>query len=88
MVHGFVRTPEGEPVRGASVTLLHARRPSLDRVASLADGAYIVAVPTPGTYLLAVSASPYGARAAHVTVGDGPHVHDVELTPGEVDIVN
>ncbi|WP_431991005.1 hypothetical protein [Streptomyces albogriseolus] len=47
-----------------------------------------MAVPTPGTYLLAVSASPYGARAAHVTVGDGPHVHDVELTSGGVDVAN
>ncbi len=55
---------------------------------SLADGAYIVAVPAPGTYLLAVTASPYGSRAAHVTVADGPYVHDVELTPGGVDVVS
>ncbi|WP_286168855.1 hypothetical protein [Actinospica acidiphila] len=40
------------------------------------------------TYLLAVSASPHGARAAHVTVGEGPLVHDVELTPDGVDVVN
>ncbi|MFH8453126.1 hypothetical protein ACH4CD_28270 [Streptomyces fungicidicus] len=55
---------------------------------SLADGAYIVAVPGPGAYLLAVTASPYGSRMAHVTVADGPLVHDVELTPGEVDAVS
>ncbi|MGA5794879.1 MMPL family transporter [Streptomyces cellulosae] len=88
VVHGFVRTPEGEPVRGASVTLLTPGGRQLDRVVSLADGAYVVAVPSPGTYLLAVSASSHGARAAHVTVGEGPHVHDVELTPGGVDVVN
>ncbi|MGW0078170.1 carboxypeptidase-like regulatory domain-containing protein [Streptomyces cellulosae] len=81
-------TPEGEPVRGASVTLLTPGGRQLDRVVSLADGAYVVAVPSPGTYLLAVSASSHGARAAHVTVGEGPHVHDVELTPGGVDVVN
>ncbi|MGA5809201.1 MMPL family transporter [Streptomyces cellulosae] len=88
VVHGFVRTPEGEPVRGASVTLLTPGGRQLDRVVSLADGAYVVAVPSPGTYLLAVSASSHGAWAAHVTVGEGPHVHDVELTPGGVDVVN
>ncbi|MEU0909131.1 MMPL family transporter [Streptomyces althioticus] len=88
VVHGFVRTPEGEPVRGAAVTLLSPGGRQLDRVVSLADGAYVVAVPSPGTYLLAVSASPHGARAAHVTVGEGPLVHDVELTPGGVDVVN
>lgn len=88
VVHGFVRTPEGEPVRDAAVTLLTPGGRQLDRVASLADGAYVVAAPSPGTYLLAVSASPHGARAAHVTVGEGPLVHDVELTPGGVDVVN
>lgn len=88
VVHGFVRTPEGEPVRGAAVTLLTPGGRQLDRVVSLADGAYVVAVPSPGTCLPAVSASSHGARAAHVTVGEGPHVHDVELTPGGVDVVN
>ncbi|MGA5437092.1 carboxypeptidase-like regulatory domain-containing protein [Streptomyces cellulosae] len=88
VVHGFVRTPEGEPVRGAAVTLLTPGGRQLDRVLSLADGAYVVAVPSPGTCLPAVSASSHGARAAHVTVGEGPHVHDVELTPGGVDVVN
>ncbi|MGA4981627.1 carboxypeptidase regulatory-like domain-containing protein [Streptomyces cellulosae] len=86
-MHGFVRTPEGEPVRGAAVILLTPGGRQLDRV-SLADGAYVVAVPSPGTCLPAVSASSHGARAAHVTVEEGPHVHDVELTPGRVDVVN
>jgi RND superfamily putative drug exporter len=88
VVHGFVRAADGEAVEGAAVTLLTSGGRQLDRVVSLADGAYIVAVPAPGTYLLAVTASAFGSRAAQVTVADGPLVHDVELTPGEVDAVN
>ncbi|AZM60427.1 MULTISPECIES: MMPL family transporter [unclassified Streptomyces] len=88
VVHGFVRTVDGEPVEGAAVSLMTAGGRQLDRVVSHADGAYIVAVPAPGTYLLAATASAYGSRAAQVNVGEGPLVHDVELAPGEVDAVN
>ncbi|MBK3574060.1 MMPL family transporter [Streptomyces sp. MBT65] len=87
-VHGFVRTAEGEPVEGASVTLRTTGGRELDRVESLADGSYIVSVPAPGTYLLATTAPSYGAIARQVTVADGPLVYDVELAEGEVDAVN
>ncbi|MEW2558057.1 MMPL family transporter [Streptomyces griseorubiginosus] len=87
-VHGYVRTTEGDPVEGASVTLLSAGGRQLDRVVSLADGSYIVSVPAPGTYLLAAAAPSYGSRARHVVVGEGPLVYDVELAEGEVDAVN
>lgn len=87
-VHGFVRTTEGEPVEGASVTLLSKGGRQLDRVESLADGSYIVSVPAPGTYLLATTATSYGSTARHVVVSDGPLVYDVELAEGEVDAVN
>ncbi|MFD7403982.1 MMPL family transporter [Streptomyces sp. NPDC059866] len=88
VVHGFVRTADGEPVEGAAVTLLSRGGRQLDRVTSLADGSYIVAVPGPGTYLLAATASSYASRAGHVVVGEGPLVYDVELAEGEVDAVN
>ncbi|MBA5225153.1 MMPL family transporter [Streptomyces griseoaurantiacus] len=87
-VHGFVRDADGGPVEHASVTLLSkggGRR--LDSVASLADGSYIVSAPAPGTYLLTVTAAPYGARAQRVEVGEEPLVYDVELRSGEVDVV-
>jgi RND superfamily putative drug exporter len=87
-IHGFIRTPDGEPVEAASVTLLSKGGRQLDRVTSLADGSYIVSVPAPGTYLLATTAAPYGSRAAHVVVAEGPLVFDVELAEGEVDAVN
>jgi RND superfamily putative drug exporter len=88
VVHGFIRTADGDPVDGASVTLLSKGGRQLDRVTSLADGSYIVSVPGPGAYLLATTAPSYGSRAAHVVVAEGPLVYDVELAEGEVDAVN
>ncbi|WP_369276301.1 MMPL family transporter [Streptomyces sp. R11] len=85
VVHGYVRAADGEPVDGAAVTLLTKGGRQVDRVTSLADGSYIVSVPAPGTYLLATTAPSYGSRAGQVVVTDGPLVHDVELTEGEVD---
>ncbi|GAA3297649.1 hypothetical protein GCM10020295_31030 [Streptomyces cinereospinus] len=87
VVHGFVRTPDGEPVAGAAVTLLSPGGRQLDRVTSLADGSYIVAVPAPGTYLLATAAGAHASRAGHVEVGEGPLAYDVELAEGELDAV-
>ncbi|MFE9023033.1 MMPL family transporter [Streptomyces sp. NPDC007808] len=87
VVHGFVRTADGEPVDGAAVTLLTVGGRQLDGVTSLADGSYIVSVPGPGTYLLATTAEPYGSRAGQVVVADGPLVYDVELAEGELDAV-
>ncbi|MCF1595146.1 MMPL family transporter [Streptomyces muensis] len=88
VVHGFIRTADGDPVDGAAVTLLTKGGRRLDGVTSLADGSYIVSVPAPGTYLLAATAESYESRAAQVVVADGPLVYDVELADGEVDAVN
>ncbi|MFI1357086.1 MMPL family transporter [Streptomyces sp. NPDC020898] len=91
VVHGLVRDMEGAPVAGATVTLLSMGGGQLDRVTSLADGSYILSVPAPGAYLLSATAAPYGSRARHVRVDDGPLVYDVELTEvseDEVDAVN
>ncbi|WP_328876628.1 MMPL family transporter [Streptomyces sp. NBC_00287] len=88
VVHGFIRTTDGDPVSGAAVTLLSKGGRQLDRVTSLADGSYILSVPSPGTYLLAATAPAYGSRARHVVVDGEPLVYDVELAEGEVDAVN
>lgn len=94
VVHGFVRDAEGAPVEDASVTLLSKGGRQLDRVTSLADGSYILSVPSPGAYLLAATAPSYDSRARQVTVTDGPLVYDVELTEAseagadEMDAVN
>jgi RND superfamily putative drug exporter len=84
-VHGFIRTADGDPVADATVTLLTKGGRELDRVTSLADGSYIVAVPGPGTYLLATTAEGAGSRARQVVVADEALVCDVEVA--EVDAV-
>ncbi|MBD0839261.1 MMPL family transporter [Streptomyces sp. TRM68416] len=88
VIHGYIRAADGEPVQGAAVTLLSKGGRQLDRVTSLADGSYIVSVPSPGTYLLATTAAAHGSKARHVLVDGEPVVHDVELAEGEVDAVN
>ncbi|MEU2282235.1 MMPL family transporter [Streptomyces sp. NPDC013178] len=90
-VHGFVRDLDGRPVEGAAVTLMSKGGRQLDGVTTLADGSYIVSVPSPGTYLLATTAPSYASRARQVRVADEPLVYDVELTQlsgDEVDAVN
>lgn len=85
VVHGFIRTADGGPVADAAVTLLTKGGRELDRVTSLADGSYILAVPGPGTYLLATTAEGAGSRARQVVVGEEALVCDVEMA--EVDAV-
>ncbi|MFG2572749.1 MMPL family transporter [Streptomyces sp. NPDC048481] len=87
-VHGFVRDAAGEPVEGATMTLMTTGGRSLDRVTSLADGSYILSVPGPGTYLLATTASSSASQARRLTVAAQPLVYDVELTEDELDAVN
>ncbi|MEU6535114.1 MMPL family transporter [Streptomyces sp. NPDC047000] len=88
VVHGFIRTADGDPVEGATVTLLTRGGLRLDEVGSLADGSYIVAVPAPGGYLLSTTADAYATSARRIEVLDGPLVYDVELAEGGVDAVN
>ncbi|MFI9153951.1 MMPL family transporter [Streptomyces sp. NPDC053367] len=89
VIHGYIRTADGAAAEGVAVTLLTRGGRQLDRVTALADGSYIVAVPAPGTYLLAATAHGLGSRARHVVVGEGPLVYDMELVgEGEVDAVN
>ncbi|MFI0237086.1 MMPL family transporter [Streptomyces sp. NPDC016845] len=82
VVHGFLRTPDGDPLAGAAVTLAATDGRPLDRVESLADGSYIVAAPAPDTYVLRVTAPDRNADSLErrVTVGDEPLVYDVEVS--------
>ncbi|MEU2431098.1 MMPL family transporter [Streptomyces sp. NPDC007861] len=84
VVHGFVRSEEGEPVADAVLTLISAGGRQLDRVGSLADGSYILAAPRAGSYLLAVRARGYEAGARHIRTGGEPLVQDLLLAEEEV----
>ncbi|WP_246258615.1 carboxypeptidase-like regulatory domain-containing protein [Streptomyces typhae] len=79
VVHGFIVTPDGEPLHSVTVTLLARGGRRLDRVSSLADGSYILAAPAPGVYVLAATAPGHAARARHIMLGDGPLTYDLEL---------
>ncbi|MET9088375.1 MMPL family transporter [Streptomyces sp. NPDC004237] len=87
-IQGFVLTPNGDPVEDAAVTLMAEGGLQLDRTTALANGSYIVSVPSPGSYLLAVTSPSYGSKTRPVTVTEGTLVYDVELAEGEVDVVN
>ncbi|WP_328484537.1 MMPL family transporter [Streptomyces sp. NBC_00377] len=83
VVHGFVRDTSGDPVEGATVTLVSQGGRELDRVASLADGSYILSVPAPGAYLLVTTAEPpLLKRTRQLDVEGEPLVYDVELEEG------
>lgn len=81
VVHGFVRTEEGTPVADALLTLVSPSGTQLDRVATLADGSYILSAPIGGSFLLAATAPAYEPWSRHITVGRDPLVHDLTLSP-------
>lgn len=83
VVHGFVRTEEGMPVADAVLTLVAPSGTRLDRVATLADGSYILSAPIGGSYLLAATSRAYEPWSRHITVGRDPLVHDLTLSPQE-----
>lgn len=83
VVHGFVRTEEGMPVADAVLTLVAPSGTRLDRVATLADGSYILSAPIGGSYLLAATARAYEPWSRRITVGRDPLVHDLTLGPQE-----
>jgi RND superfamily putative drug exporter len=80
VVHGFVRTSQGEPVGDAILTLVSPGGRQVDRVESLADGSYILSAPAGGAYLLAATAGVHDPWAGHIMIGGDPLVHDVVLS--------
>ncbi|MFI6287207.1 MMPL family transporter [Streptomyces sp. NPDC051018] len=80
VVHGFVRTPEGEQVGDAELSLVSPEGRTVDRVASLADGSYILSAPGAGAYLLTATVGAGTSWSRHIVIGGEPLVHDVVLT--------
>ncbi|MFE2594978.1 carboxypeptidase-like regulatory domain-containing protein [Streptomyces sp. NPDC059396] len=88
VVHGFVRSTEGDPIGSATLTLLTPAGHQLDRVESLADGSYILAAPAAGPYLLLTTSPGYEPWTRRITIGPEATVHDLTLTEETVDAVN
>lgn len=82
-MHGFVLDEEGTPVADAVLTLVSPAGKQLDRVATLADGGYILSAPAGGSYLLAVTSDHHEPWTRHILVGGEPLIHDLTLSPSE-----
>ncbi|MFX4292379.1 MSCRAMM family protein [Streptomyces bohaiensis] len=82
---GRVRTPDGEPVADAVVTLTDARGDVVATTRSAPDGGYRLDGLVTGDYTLAAGAPGRRPGAAPVTVAGGEQAdHDIELTGGAV----
>lgn len=79
-VRGHVRGSDGGPIADAALTLIDSGGRQLGRDTSDRDGAYLLSVPGPGTYVLIVSAGAHQPEASTVTVGGTPAVVDVVLS--------
>ncbi|MGW1626196.1 MFS transporter [Streptomyces sp. NPDC002172] len=78
-VHGRVRGTDGTGVGRAAVTLISPGGRQLGRAVADADGAYAVAAPGEGTYVLIASADGCRPQATTLVVSSGPVAHDLLL---------
>ncbi|MFF7355627.1 MFS transporter [Streptomyces filipinensis] len=79
-VRGRVLDGAGAPVPQAVITVIDVGGRQLDRAVSAADGAYAVAVPRAGTYVLIGAAGARQPQAVTVLVGDEPVERDLALS--------
>ncbi|MFK4100852.1 MFS transporter [Streptomyces sp. NPDC019531] len=80
-VSGRVLGAERMPVAGAAVTLISLAGTQLGRAVSGGDGAYGVAAPAAGSYVLIASADGFQPQASTIVVPDGtPVAYDILLS--------
>ncbi|MEB8336440.1 MFS transporter [Streptomyces endophyticus] len=70
-IKGHARERDGSPLVGAVVTLIDLRGGQLGRTTTDSDGAYLLAAPAGGTYVLIGSAGSRQPQATTLTVGEG-----------------
>ncbi|MER5442921.1 MFS transporter [Streptomyces sp. NPDC002790] len=70
-IKGHVRERDASPLAGAVVTLIDLRGSQLGRTTTGPDGAYLLAAPAGGTYVLIGSAGSRQPQATTLTVGEG-----------------
>src|SRR6185369_11854104 len=85
-VRGTVKDPQGNLVKGATVTITDPARNFTRTQSTNEDGAYIFTAIPPGTYRLEVTAQGFKTASASglVALVDTPTVRDVELEIGAV----
>lgn len=79
VVDGHVRREDGQPLPGAVLTLIDHNGRQVARTSSAADGGYAISAPTPGGYVLIVSAMGHQPTAVNVSVGERPQRVDLSL---------
>ena len=79
-VSGTVQQSGGRPLAGAVVTLTDQGGRQVTRTGTGADGSYVLALPTGGTYLLIVAAAHVQPSATLVAVGGASVRRDVSLS--------
>src|SRR6185369_14597068 len=85
-VRGTVKDPQGNLVKGATVTITDPARNFTRTQSTNEDGAYVFTAVPPGTYKLDVTAPGFKTASASglVALVDTPTVRDVELEIGAV----
>jgi EmrB/QacA subfamily drug resistance transporter len=79
-ISGHVRRSDGHAIADSALTLIDMAGRQVGRNSSASDGAFHIAVPGPGAYVLIASAGAHQPQASTVTVGSGPVTVDVVLT--------
>ncbi|WP_280371529.1 MFS transporter [Nocardia wallacei] len=78
-ISGRVRREDGRAVSGAALTLIDQRGHQVSRATGDGGGTYTIEPPTPGGYVLIVSASGHQPTAVNVTVDGSPQHLDLTL---------
>ncbi|WP_254205365.1 MFS transporter [Nocardia alni] len=78
-VVGRVQHEDGQPVPGATLTLIDQRGRQITRAAGESNGDYLIAAPEPGNYVLIVSAQGHQPTATGIVIGWTPQQLDVPL---------
>ncbi|GAA4604641.1 MFS transporter [Actinoallomurus liliacearum] len=79
VIRGFIRSPEGNPVPHAAITLIDVRGRQIGRATARPDGRYEVGTPGSGTYVLIAAAGDHDPQAATLVTGDQPLDYDLVL---------
>src|SRR6185436_2332969 len=85
-VRGVVRDPSGAPVKDADVSIATAERSIVGSTRTDAQGAFVIDVPVPGVYLVAINAAGFAEARLSVTVSaSGAQPVDVVLRIGRLE---
>jgi len=77
---GYLRRPNGTPVTSANLTLVDEHGRQVVRTTAAPSGTYTLPAPSPGRFMLIVSADGHRPYVSAVAIKDGPTQLDLTLT--------